>query len=33
MKGHPVFIAQYVTACYCMECMEKRHHIPAGKVL
>ena len=33
MKGHPVFIAQHATACCCRACLEKWHHIPAGKVL
>ena len=33
MKGHPVFIAQHATACCCRGCIEKWHHIPAGKVL
>jgi len=33
MKGHPVFIAQHATACCCRSCLEKWHHIPAGKVL
>lgn len=33
MKGHPVFIAQHATACCCRGCLEKWHHIPAGKVL
>lgn len=33
MKGHPVFIAQHATAYCCRECLEKWHHIPAGKVL
>ena len=33
MKGHPVFIAQHATACCCRSCLEKWHHIPAGKAL
>lgn len=33
MKGHPIFIAQHATACCCRGCLEKWHHIPAGKVL
>ena len=33
MKGHPVFIAQHATACCCRGCLEKWHHIPAGKEL
>ena len=33
MKGHPVFIAQHATACCCRGCLEKWHHIPAGKAL
>ena len=33
MKGHPVFIAQHAAACCCRGCLEKWHHIPAGKVL
>lgn len=33
MKGHPVFPAQHATACCCRSCLEKWHHIPAGKVL
>ena len=33
MKGHPVFLAQHATACCCRTCLEKWHHIPAGKVL
>ena len=33
MKGHPVFLAQHATACCCRGCLEKWHHIPAGKVL
>ncbi len=33
MRGHPVFIAQHATACCCRGCIEKWHHIPAGKKL
>lgn len=33
MKGHPVFSAQHATACCCRSCLEKWHHIPAGKIL
>ncbi len=33
MKGHPVFKAQHATATCCRECLEKWHHIPAGKPL
>ena len=33
MKGHPVFIAQHATACCCRSCLEKWHHVPAGKIL
>lgn len=33
MKGHPVFKAQHATGCCCRECLEKWHHIPAGKAL
>ena len=33
MKGHPVFLAQHATACCCRSCLEKWHHIPAGKIL
>lgn len=32
-RGHPVFVAQHATACCCRGCMEKWHHIPAGKPL
>ncbi len=28
MKEHPVFIAQYATACCCRGCLEKWHKIP-----
>lgn len=33
MKGHPVFKAQHATGCCCRSCLEKWHHIPAGKIL
>lgn len=33
MKGHPVFIAQHATATCCRSCLEKWHHIKAGKTL
>ena len=33
MKGHPVFLAQHAAACCCRSCLEKWHHIPAGKAL
>ncbi len=33
MRGHPVFVAQHATACCCRACLEKWHHIPAGKAL
>lgn len=33
MKGHPVFPAQHATGCCCRTCLEKWHHIPAGKTL
>jgi len=33
MRGHPVFIAQHAAACCCRSCLEKWHHIPAGKEL
>ncbi len=33
MRGHPVFIAQHATACCCRGCLEKWHHIPAGRPL
>ena len=32
-KGHPVFIAQHATACCCRGCLEKWHHIKAGRTL
>ena len=32
-KGHPVFIAQHATACCCLGCLEKWHHIPQNKEL
>ncbi len=33
MKGHPVFIGQHATATCCRGCLEKWHHIPAGREL
>ena len=30
-RGPPVFKAQHATGCCCRECLEKWHHIPAGK--
>lgn len=33
MRGHPVFVAQHATALCCRGCMEKWHHIPAGRAL
>ena len=33
MRGHPVFIAQHATATCCRGCLEKWHHIPAGREL
>ena len=33
MHGHPVFKAMHATACCCRSCLEKWHHIPAGKIL
>ena len=33
MRGHPVFTAQHATATCCRGCLEKWHHIPAGKQL
>ncbi len=33
MRGHPIFIAQHATGCCCRGCLEKWHHIPAGKEL
>ena len=33
MHGHPVFIAQHATATCCRGCLEKWHHIPAGREL
>src|SRR5215211_3413357 len=32
-KGHPVFTAQHATATCCRGCLEKWHHIPAGREL
>lgn len=31
MRGHPVFAAQHATATCCRGCLEKWHHIPAGR--
>ncbi len=31
MRGHPVFVAQHATATCCRGCLEKWHHIPAGR--
>lgn len=33
MRGHPAFIAQHACACCCRGCLEKWHHIPAGRRL
>lgn len=33
MRGHPVFVAQHATATCCRGCLQKWHHIPAGKAL
>ena len=33
MRGHPVFKAQHGCACCCRGCLEKWHHIKAGKEL
>ena len=33
MRGHPVFNAQHGCACCCRGCLEKWHHIKAGKEL
>lgn len=33
MRGHPVFVAQHATATCCRGCLEKWHHIPAGREL
>jgi hypothetical protein len=32
-RGHPVFVAQHVTACCCRSCLAKWHQIPKGKPL
>ena len=32
-RGHPVFVAQHATATCCRGCLEKLHHIPAGRQL
>lgn len=33
MRGHPVFVAQHATDTCCRGCLEKWHHIPAGREL
>ena len=33
MRGHPVFIAQHVTATCCRECIRKWHKMQPGKEL
>src|SRR5262249_30356918 len=33
MRGHPIFIAQHATATCYRGCLEKWHHIPAGREL
>jgi hypothetical protein len=33
MKGHPVFITQYVTATCCRECIRKWHKMQPGREL
>ena len=33
MRGHPVFVAQHVTATCCRGCLYKWHQIPAGRAL
>ena len=33
MRGHPVFIAQYATACCCRGCLNKWHKIPKNTEL
>lgn len=32
-RGHPVSVAQHGTATCCRRCVEKWHHIPAGRAL
>lgn len=32
-RGHPVFVAQHGTATCCRRCLQKWHHIPAGRLL
>jgi len=32
-RGHPVFVAQHATACFCRDCLEKWHRIPKGRSL
>jgi len=33
MKNHPAFVAQHATGTCCRGCLEKWHHIPAGRPL
>lgn len=33
MRGHPCFIAQHATGCCCRGCLQKWHHIAAGRPL
>ena len=33
MRGHPIFIAQHATACFCRGCLEKWYHVPKGTPL
>ena len=33
MRGHVVFKAQHATGSCCRSCLQKWHHIPAGRVL
>jgi hypothetical protein len=33
MRNHPAFIAQHATATCCRRCLQKWHHIPAGRPL
>lgn len=32
-RGHPVFVAQHATATCCRGCLQKWHHIAAGRQL
>lgn len=32
-RGHPVFVAQHATATCCRTCLQRWHHIPAGRPL